>query len=310
MYVSVRSILRTAYRLYSTKPRDTPFLSDLLNRIDRISAKSKTLKETKSAGNIGQKQELKRNQNKQPRDAASRKVSSGEKIKVSDHPLFTNSFKQEKDVRRPRRQRNADGKGPRKDGAPSKAPNKNNRKPFPRRDTRASRNDNQGSGIARTQQFTNKTIRAEPLKPVLNASTFTYGKITTLNSCLSSRVASVTKETLISSNYPYQVPRTLIDRLDDVPKNRFLLQKNFTLDIDPETLSKRINEVVRGKWEDLKFDPADFKDASSLKRANFIKDELMRNGDLSLSDKTIMFNAASGLKTPKQLVQGASWNQK
>lgn len=309
-----RSFSRANTRLYSTESKDSLFLSDLLNRIDKISAKSTSILNEKRL--------------KKPTQRTSSPTEKTDvKVKVADHPLASNSFKdnakkfnrssdnkkfrEDRPARGPREnkpQRDARAKTPRENSTTEKPIVANRNARPPRRDSKPRFNQKK-STIADAPVIPSKKLTVETYTPKVNGSTFFYGKPTTVNPGLTSRVASVAKEALIESKYPYHLPKSVINSLDETPRNKFLLQKSFTLDINEEKFGKRINEVVKGKWEELQFNPTDFKDEESLKLASTLKNELMKNGDLSISNKNTIFEAALGLKTPKQLVQGTHWDK-
>lgn len=297
-------------RQYSSESgKDSMFLTDLLSRIDKISSTTKKIAENQSSGGVGG-QKLTRGGPGATAQAARKNRNSGdksmkprnEKVQVSDHPLFNAKIEN----RGPNRE--GGYKGPRGPRAPRTGATTGDaggarpaKRPMRAREPRRQR-------TVDVQPIKSKAIKYGPYQPQLNNNTFLYGKATSFNNCTSARVASVAKEALNESKYPYLLPKDIVNNLaPGVARNRFLLQSNFTLDVDPVKISTRIKQVVKGEVADLPVDKSQFKDPAALKSALFTKQQLMNNGDLSLADKQKIFAVAGGLQTPKQLVENAHW---
>lgn len=142
----------------------------------------------------------------------------------------------------------------------------------------------------------------------INGDTFLYGKIASVNPCVTSRVASITKEALVNSKYPYLVPRELIEQAPE-SANKFLLQKNYSLEVDVAQLQSRFEAVVKGKIDDVEFETKG-KPVEALKEADFTKLEILKNGSLGVAQRQLLFDAVNGVKSPKELIAGACWVKK
>lgn len=320
--VLARKVFAQEYvREYSSENKDM-FLSDLLSRIDRISAATQTAKQ-KREQNLkpqggSQKRVPQTDKNWRPRT----KPVKSEKVQVADHPLYVSKLESTKQKQtEPTRNARASIRA---------APNNRNRQQrrvsrptnmqkTPAREPRkVARRDNQQVGSNRhannkdqqevSLQTKSKTLAQGPFKPLINGDTFLYGKAASFGLDTRTRMASVTKELLEDSKYPYMLPRDIINLVQPgVPRNRFLLQSNFSLDIEREKLARRIREVVKGESQLLEVDEGKFKDPIALNRALFTRDQLMRNPDLNLSSKQYVFNAVNGFLSPKQILHGAHW---
>lgn len=312
MYVQVaaRTGVRTGVRQYSSEPgKESMFLTDLLSRIDKISSTTKKIADSQAAGRAESQTAGQANKPRARKPSGGSDKSRSEKVQVADHPLFSSKFASRergparqsaaaedsaRDPRGPRGPRTANTGGGARAARPSKGPGK------PREPRRQKNID--------VQPIPSKTLTYGPYEPQLTNSTFVHGKVASVNNCTSARVASVTKEALIDSKYPYMLPKEIVHSVaPDVTRNKFLLQSNFTLDVNQEKLKTRINEVVKGQVTDMPVDLSQFKDPKDLKLAVHTKQQLMKNGDLSLADKLKIFEVANGLKTPKQLVENSHW---
>ena len=304
---------RLGIREYSNESgKESMFLTDLLSRIDKISSTTKKIAEKQGSGAPGGLSNPRGSQGavngagRKARGPADKTVKARtEKVKVTDHPLFNAKI----DTRGPNRQGSGykgprTTRGPRTGGAAGESSAGGAR---PAKRTTRPREPRRQRAID-VQPIKSKNITYGPYKPQLDNNTFLYGKVTSFNNCTTARVASVAKEALLDSKYPYMLPKDIVNNLaPGVTRNRFLLQSNFTLDVNPEKLSTRIREVVKGEVADLPVDKSQFKEPEALKSALFTKQQLMKNGDLSFADKQKIFDVASGLKTPKLLVENAHW---
>lgn len=303
------STLTRGLRCYSSGPSQNGalFLSDLMQRIDTINARTMKLNDTKTEAQKAQKSQ-KQTQKQAPRTPKQQKgvrakapVHEGTRIAVKDHPLSRNTFKlMDESNFKPRTAKNPESRNA---GA--------RQRQTPQTKTAAPRKKPQ---VARKRAATPKTpvdgpivskeLVAGSLKPSISGETFFYGKPTTLTTCTTSRVAAVAKETLLESKYPYKLPKSIIDKLDgSFTGNKFLLQKDYTLEVDVAKFGDRIRKVVKGEVDqvDLGKKPV----ASSV----FTAAQLMQNGDLDMAQKQTIYDVASGLKSAKLLVENAAWNK-
>lgn len=304
------------------------FLSDLLTRIDKITANTKKIVEPRKDANKMQSQANRLNKtgdkqkklgsNTKPRGPKSASGAQGppqsvarrQKVQVADHPMAFQAFNALKDSGSrpsgPRQNRNA---------APRGSSQHSSRSPRPARgpggDNSGQRRPQTASSRQRSpvvaKPLKTKSVSSGPLVPQVSGETFLYGKVTSVSTNLTSRVAAVTKETLIKSQYPYKLPKSIIQNLDDAPKNRYLAQANYNTEVDAEQLATRIDEVVRGQVTELKGSVDHLKSLAEIRMAEFAKAQLMKNGDLDLPSKTLIYNVASGLQSPKSLMEGKHW---
>lgn len=318
----------------STKPETLGpmLLSDLLTKIDRITAtntrikqnqeKEQTVKPVKQANAaLKQAKSGKKPASKGPRQSKTfdpSAASNPQRIRVKNHPLAQNSFQLMDSSNfgnkqgREGQQRN----GQRRDGQP-----RNHDGQRRRNDTRG----HQTRGATRRPLNTRKPPTSLPtkdqtivckklittsLQPQITAETFFYGKpVSVITGNPSTGLSSVTKQFLIESNYPYNLPKHIINSIDPSRGgNKFLLQRDWSFKkIDAQSLSARINNMVKGKAVTSLVDAKAFKNKEELKRAVAINAELMKNADYSPEQKTVVFNAASGISSPKDLVAHAHW---
>lgn len=298
----LRSGSGMAVRQYSSEAgKDSMFLTNLLSRIDKISSTTKKIAEKQgSVGSSGKNRPLETRARASAPGEKPFKARS-EKVQVSDHPLFNAKLEN-------RPSRGSGYKGPRqprvpRTGGSASGAGKPGNRPARTREPRRQR-------VIDVQPIKSKSLTYGPYQPQLNNSTFLYGKATSFNNCTSARVASVAKEALNDSKYPFLLPKDIVNKLaPGVTRNRFLLQSNFTLDVNAAKITTRIKEVVKGEFADLPLDKSQFKDPEALKSALFTKQQLMKNGDLSMADKQKIFDVASGLKAPKLLVENAHWSK-
>lgn len=329
MFTRFVGVSRGARAYSSAQKADSAlFLSDLMKRIDSINLRTKRIVENKVTNSKSEqvsKQEKtasskKGNATKKAsaakKSSAPKKIASqpartgsvfrnqGRKISVRDHPLSRNTFKlmDESNFKRSDRStanranppsRNADTKPARASAQRPRAPRPARRAPV------KSANARPASG-----RIVSKDLVITDYKPAISGDDFFHGKPASLAISTSSRVAAVAKETLLESKYPYKLPKSIIDKLDSsFVGNKFILQKDYSLDVDVAKFGDRINKVVKGQVDtiDLGKNP----EATSI----FTATQLARNGDLSIAQQQTIYNVASGLKSAKLLVEGAVWNK-
>ncbi|KAK6453991.1 uncharacterized protein RJT20DRAFT_137472 [Scheffersomyces xylosifermentans] len=335
MFVRSSALIRTsgpsiaAARLYSNGAKSSEtgalFLSDLLKRVDAITTKAK-----ESEGLSAKLNNVPKVQKR------------GEKVMIENHPLAAAAQKNR--FERPARRY---GNGQNQNHNQNQNQGQRESRPAGDRPQRSFRNRQQSSSSnsatsttpstsssttstpqrrpatrapaprkqlsskpAVAKPIQSKKLHADALKPQVNADTFLYGKITSSNATVSNRVASLTKETLIESKYPYKMPKEIIEKLanDDVPRNRFLLQRNFNLNVDDKKFSGRFETLVKGKISPIEFDAAKFK--GDVVQAEFSKKEIMKNATLTSTQKQSLFDTVNGIKSIKDLVGDVHWVKK
>ncbi|KAK7684046.1 hypothetical protein QCA50_012688 [Cerrena zonata] len=331
-----RRMHRYGVRYASTggEPKSPLFLTNLLNRIDEINATSKRIMteqkpktERKQAqtgqaqrgqtgqaqrgqtgqaqrGQTGQAQrgqtgQAQRGQTGQAQRGQAQRGQRGQaqrnekeepfqlrrfspRVKVKDHPLAMNTFQvmseHSTENRRPQ----------------AKARTRSNPRNFSLQ--KRSKPKPRSKPVAK-QSIGSKQLISKPLEPKITSAHFIQGHPASLiTNKPSTGLVSVIKETLIKSNYPYKLPKSIIDGINpNFQGNKYILQKNWqTKFINPDTLSERLNEVVK----------------EGLKTAHSIQHELMKNGSMSLSSKQLILNVSSGIISPRELLADAHWNRK
>lgn len=322
-------MLRSASRRwYSTGGEKSMFLSDLLTRIDNIALNSQKIKQQEllkkkeaaaaaKEGGFGSQQKNGKPTKKLGRAgstlgssmSAQSKIRS-RKVQVSDHPMASQAFSAMQDSGRSR----FEGRHPR--SATSVGTAQRDRRPKSASRTASGAQANRRAMAPRkpkklapvdVKPVVSKSLTTGPLKPDVDADVFLYGKISSVSPCLTSRVASVTKELLIKSQYPYKLPRSVVDSLEDTPTNRFLALNTYSTEVDGQALAARISEVVRGKAPELATEQPQKSSPEAAKMAAFARSQLMKNGDLDLVSKELIYKVASGLHTPKSLLEGKHW---
>lgn len=157
--------------------------------------------------------------------------------------------------------------------------------------------------VGQKDSVVKKTLVSKPLVPSITGDNFLYGKPAAMGISLLSRVAAVAKRSLLESKYPYKLPRSIIDQLEPrrSMNNRFILKKDFNLDVPVEPFVKTVNKVVKGETEQLVVG----KDATA--EQNLIADELMRNQSLTMEQKQHIFDLTTGSKTATEVLKTAAW---
>lgn len=320
MFSRLTGVSRVA-RTYSTAQKNDSalFLSDLMKRIDNINAKTKKIAElkkqpsapTSKAGSPKKAGAVKKTQDAAKAAPATRAPRSNfrqeKKITIKDHPLSRNTFKLmdeanfKKTDRAPARRSGAPRSGnPPSRNAESRLAAGPGQKARPQRPKRV---DLAKKGPA-VERIVLKDLVVKDYRPSIGGDDFFYGKPATLATSLTSRVAAVAKEALLESKYPYKLPKSIIDKLDSsFAGNKFILQKDFNLDVDATKFGDRINKVVRGQVDTIELGKNP--EATSVFTAN----QLARNGDLTIAQQQTIYDVASGLKSAKLLLEGAVWNK-
>lgn len=157
--------------------------------------------------------------------------------------------------------------------------------------------------VGQKDSVVKKTLVSKPLVPSITGDHFLYGKPAAMGISLLSRVAAVAKRSLLDSKYPYKLPRSIIDQLEPRPtmNNRFLLKKDFNLDVPVEPFVQNVNKVVKGETEQLVMS----KNAST--KDSILAAELMRNQSLTMEQKQHIFDMTTGLKTATEVLKTAAW---
>ncbi|KAI5969506.1 hypothetical protein CANMA_001574 [Candida margitis] len=185
--------------------------------------------------------------------------------------------------------------------------NKSASRPFKRRPTGGQgrrRDGRPGSDKpAIAAPIESKELVAEPLKPTLKPEQFFYGKVPSIVSSVSSRVASVAKLSLLDSKYPFNMPKHIIEIAPSSSQNRFILQKNWNLDPNQEVLKNRISSVVLGQVDTI--DLKGNKDAAALQVCH----DISINPTLHLHQRQQMFDTIHSLNTIKTIFKDAHWRK-
>lgn len=306
------------------------FLSDLMKRIDTINMKTEKIaqNQTQSAGfqqkrTSGSQKTQKKAFSPSKSINATARAPAKAKIAIKDHPLSSNMFKlmDEKNFLGMSRQgprqgprqgaRKGQFQGAKTDGNAQTRPQQRtqtfgDRKPGARRvggNKRTPFNQKRGR-TARPASIVPKKLQSAALKPAVTGDVFLYGKPAKLGVSTSSRVAAVTKECLLKSQYPYKLPKSIIDGMDEgFSGNKFLLQKDYDLTVDPEHFQDRIKKVVRGETEELVVS----------KKASLAEQDthrgLVANGSLNMENKQTIYDMVTGLKSAQDLLKNAAWNK-
>ena len=305
-------------RSYSTSaPGLSGFLSDLMKRIDKINLKAELIGQSQAVNTL---KPVKKQQSKSFVPKTTRAPARA-KIAVKDHPLSSNMFKlmDEKNFLRSNKQpvKRGDTAQTQPRGPP-RGPPRGDRpqgrfagrpgRPEQAGDRRPRRNDRKPAFNqkfkAQPASIVPKKLQSAALKPTLGGDVFLHGKPAKLGVSASTRVAAVAKECLLKSNYPYKLPKSIIDGLDErYSGNKFILQKDFTTDVDAEFFQDRIRRVVRGEADDLRIAQS----ATPAEQAT--RQGLMANGSLSMEHKQTIYDVVAGVKSAQDLLKDAAWNK-
>lgn len=198
------------------------------------------------------------------------------------------------------------GNGRDREGKPLSRDNQSQGSGKSRRGANTQWGSNRGDKPAalKPQSIVPKKLVESPYKPTLGGDVFFHGKIALVGLNTSSRVAAVAKQTLVLSEYPYKLPKAIIESIDEnFAGNDFLLQKDYSLDVDPQTLGQQIRCVVKGEPEVL---------AEAQKGPGLLPlthGQLIRCGGLPISQKQSIYNIVAGITDPKDLFKDAAWNK-
>lgn len=298
-----RTTLRTT-RGYSTSGAD--FLSGLMKRIDNLNLE---LKKKKDIGNVVAP---KKAQAPQPSKLANTSLTN------KDHPMASNRFRERKrqefiDARplRPKaavRRTRISTAGEKASKTAGAAKGSNTKGPAIGTVAGGAGSATRTRAGARFSRFnqpitTTKKLISAPLEPRITGEHFFYGKPAGMGFSLLSRVATMAKRSLLESKYPYKLPKSIIDGLETTPaiSNRFILKKDYNLDINTLSLVSKAKAVVKGETEQLNTP----KKLSAPQTE--VRDELMRNSTLSMKQKQHIFDLCSGAKSAQDVLKTAAW---
>ncbi|RCK60486.1 hypothetical protein Cantr_08245 [Candida viswanathii] len=195
----------------------------------------------------------------------------------------------------------------RTEARPRAAPNRNRNRTTPEASNRRA-----GAGTARDKKKAGESIAppidsidlvATELKPKIKPEHFFYGKVPSVTSTVTARLASVAKMTLTDSQYPYKLPKDIINMAPLKSGNPFLLQKSWRLDVDQEVMKQRVKTVVLGQVDDLKIE------GEKTKLATETLHDININPNLSKEQKQEMFDIVNGVKGLKTLFNNAHWRK-
>ncbi|MCP8718748.1 MAG: hypothetical protein M5F18_05570 [Asgard group archaeon] len=148
-----------------------------------------------------------------------------------------------------------------------------------------------------------KEVSATPLSPKIVAEDFFYGKVPSINSTVSGRLASIAKLTLDDSKYPYLLPKEVIAQAARESKNKYILQKNWKINPDQDVLKERIQTIALGQKKDLEIA------GEKSELADKTLHNINLNPDLSLEQKDAMFKIVNGLQDIKSIFKDAPWKK-
>lgn len=286
-------MIRNSIRCYSSSEKPV-FLSDILNRIEKLNISKTRNTETKpqsdKTGNKGKPQQQQQQRRAAPQNQPYRPKEPA--VKVQDHPLYSNKF----------RNMTPNSKPQRSFKSPRPRTGTNNKAPKTTSDTKASRpkmprsRDTRRKDPFESPTMISKEVTGQDYKPTLPTNSFIYGKSTNFQINLASRITSIAKKQLLKSKYPYMLPKHIIENAPEEVDNKFLLSKSYSLDLDPSNIKEDINSIVKGVSPSL---------SANSPVANFLN----QNPDLSLSQKETMFNIISKPKNLNSLFKDAHWSK-
>jgi hypothetical protein len=293
-------------RCYSKKA-DPGFLSDLLARIDAIPERVAAQKKENELARTQVKANASKKANtttpRVPHNVASSR-SQNMRINVADHPLAT--FNDGSFAKNNRRGPNSNRTQQTSGGAHSHnrlqsrfgAKRTPTRRPPPKRKPLVQQ-DERGS----------KELVYGPAEPKLGATELFHARSSKLNHSVSARVASVSKEILLESKYPYTFPTEVVANAP-THANNFVLLNNYSTDfISNDYLHEQLESKVLGKMALINLDEA--KVPKGLKdHAFFTRKNLQLNPTINAADKQRVFDAVSGIKPVSSLVAGCHWVRK
>lgn len=301
----------------------TPFLSDILARIEKINLNKELLGKPKAVP--PRRKPAEKNTSQGNRQQNSMKQ---ERIKVADHPLFAGRLDRQKIEREstgrfPRRRYERSDQGletpvkieehkthpfaseaPGSDrfdrtrraprttrpqmGQSERPPRTNTGRPQRERPART-----QDKGSKEVKTLISRDVTAKEYKPSLK-NHFLYGKSTNVQFNPTSRITSLIKTQLLDSKYPFKLPRSIIENAPAETDNKFLLSSSsYSLDIDEKKLNLDVNRIVRGKPDNVQGKSLD------VQLVN-------KNSTLSLDKRTAIVNLVKN-KNLKDVFKDAHW---
>lgn len=325
-----------------SKQANAPFLNDILAKIARIdksiAAKKAELQQSPAKGqnnkkrsgntNPGSKQQSKAPQNrqqeaskpkhqqtpnaKQPTTSTTPKPAN---IKVADHPLFTNKFRaRDQSEKASQGEEGYKARGPRRPRGQQASqrsnqsqPSGDSRGPRQQRPRRQRDNAKASKNASSETRVATKQLKSSAFIPGINGATFFYGKVPSVNINALTRIASVNKLALVKLNYPYLLPRSVINSLPKRAPRFIASQSSFTTDVDGAFVAEKVRSVVKGEAELLpKNIGGKVWDKASAETSVL---ELNKNASLSYDDKVRMYEITAGIQNTKDLFPTAIWNK-
>lgn len=302
------------FRVSVRRNSTSPFLSDLLKRVNAVTNRANEMVVDKSGG---QTQALKAKKSK----ASTKTTKSGSApapeptrlpksdVQILNHPM-RNRFGQNRDGEVRPDQRGQDGvraRGPRGPRAVRTNAAKSNEGATQKRNNAKRSTRGQGRSLKPRSDEVSvpvKELHAVPLAPQVSGNTFLYGKPVSLVISPSSRAAALAKEALVESKYPYRLPKEVIANIPARHPNRFILQQSsFSVLVNPEQIKNRYAHMVQGKPLVIDTSKAKGNDAQ------FVDQQILQNGDLSLNQRQLLFDVATGLKLAQEMFKNAAWNK-
>lgn len=294
-------------RCYSKKA-DPGFLSDLLARIDaipeRVAAQKKENELARSQVKAAGSKKANTTTLRAPHNVASTR-SQNMRINVADHPLATfneGSFAKNNNRRGANSNRTQQNSG----GAHShnRLQSRFGAKRTPTRRTAPKRKP-----LVQQEERSSKELVYGPAEPKLGATELFHARSSKLNHSVPARVASVSKEILIESKYPYTFPPEVVANAP-TRANNFVLQNNYTTNfISNDYLHGQLESKVLGRVAQISLDEA--KVPKGLKdHAFFTRKNLQLNPTMNAADKQRVFDTVSGIKSVSSLVASCHWVRK
>lgn len=223
------------------------------------------------------------------------------RIRIKDHPMSDNIFKlmDEKNFQANRGKRNF---APRSGQPQSRQQgSRDGKKPVPQKARKAGSAFNKRPAVAVVPAAAPVVATPEPLRPALLGESFFYGKPASLGVSALSRVAAVAKHTLLASRYPYKLPLLIVAQLDpSYTGNRFVLQQDFSLDVDQAAFEAKIKTVVKGEADVLET-------GGAVSQSNRPVHDGVLCSAMPLAAKQSVFDLVTGRTTVGEVLKTAAW---
>ncbi|CAI5757741.1 unnamed protein product [Candida verbasci] len=150
-----------------------------------------------------------------------------------------------------------------------------------------------------------KSLSSAPFTPKIIPEDFFHNKIPTVQSTISQRFSSISKLALLESNFPFRLPKEVIEKAPKSTRSKFILSKSsWNLTPNATKLSDRLKTMYYGQIPQLNTDGVSTGELSTVTSSY-----LNNNGNLQLQQKQSMFDIINGKVNLKTIFKDAHWKK-